>query len=333
MILVTGGCGYIGSHTCVELLGAGHDIVILDNLSNSRAEVIDAITRISCKTPTLVQGDIRDAALLDRLFAQYNFSAVLHFAGLKSPAESMLEPARYYENNVQGSLTLFEAMERHAIYQVVFSSTAAVYGDQPVLPVREDSPLNPPHPYGRSKLMVEQILRDLATANPQWCGSILRYFNPVGAHDSGLIGESPQGIPNNLVPYIAQVASGQREYLSVFGNDYPTPDGTGIRDFIHVVDLARGHLQALQYLQSNPGVHVHNLGTGRGYSVLEMLAAFERAVGKPIAHRIVARRSGDIAISYADVAKAQRELGWTASHDLDAMCRDAWHWSNNMPPP
>jgi len=330
MILVTGGCGYIGSHTCVELLSAGYEVTIMDNLCNSKAEVVGNIARITGKTPTFVEGDIRDAQLLDQLFARNTFRAVMHFAGLKSPGESMSQPARYYENNVQGSLALFQAMERHSVLQLVFSSTAAVYGNASALPIREDSPPQPPNPYGRSKHMVEQMLGDMVSANLAWHVSILRYFNPVGAHKSGLIGERPAGVPNNLMPYIAQVAAGERECLAIFGNDYPTPDGTGVRDYIHVVDLAAGHIKALEHLLKNAGVHIYNLGTGRGYSVMEMLRAFEQASGRNIPFSIQPRRAGDVAASYADPQKAERALGWKAIHGINEMCIDTWRWQQNI---
>lgn len=328
MILVTGGSGYIGSHACVELLSAGHEIVILDNLCNSHPEVIHNIGRIVGRTPVFVEGDIRDAQTLDKLFARYRFDAVMHFAGLKSVGESVANPLQYYENNVHGSMVLFRAMAAHGIKRLVFSSSATVYGDPASLPIGEDFPLQATNPYGRTKLMIEEMLRDIAVADPGWSIAILRYFNPVGAHGSGLIGEAPNGIPNNLMPYIAQVAAGQREFLSVFGDDYPTPDGTGIRDYIHVADLAAGHLKALEKLMDNTGVFVCNLGTGRGYSVLEMIHAFEKASGKPIPYRIMPRRAGDVALSFADPQKAERELGWKAIRSIEEMCVDSWRWQS-----
>lgn len=326
MILVTGGTGYIGSHTVVELLTAGHEVVILDNLCNSRREVVHGIGSIVGKTPALVEGDIRDAAVLEQLFARHRFDAVMHFAGLKSVGESVANPLQYYENNVYGSMVLFRAMAAHGIKRVVFSSSATVYGDPASLPIREDFPLQATNPYGRSKLMIEEMLQDIAVADPEWNIAILRYFNPVGAHRSGLIGESPNGVPNNLMPYIAQVASGQREYLSVFGNDYPTADGTGIRDYIHVMDLAAGHLKALEQLMHETGIHIYNLGTGHGFSVLEMVEAFEKASGRTVPYKFLPRRAGDAAKSYADPRKAELELGWKATRSIDEMCTDSWRW-------
>lgn len=326
MILVTGGTGYIGSHTCVELISSGEDIVILDNLCNSRREVIDNIERITGKRPVLITEDIRNEDAIDQVFTNYPIQAVIHFAGLKSVGESVANPLQYYENNVYGSMVLFRAMAAHGIKRLVFSSSATVYGDPSSLPIREDFPLQATNPYGRSKLMIEEMLQDIALADPGWNIAILRYFNPVGAHGSGLIGEAPNGIPNNLMPYIAQVAAGQREFLSVFGNDYATPDGTGIRDYIHVVDLATGHLQALEKLMCDSGIHIYNLGTGHGFSVLEMVDAFEKASGKPIPYRIMPRRAGDVAQSYADPQKAERELGWKATRSIEEMCADSWRW-------
>ncbi|MDR2874388.1 MAG: UDP-glucose 4-epimerase GalE [Methylobacillus sp.] len=329
MILVTGGTGYIGSHTVAELLGAGREVVILDNLCNSRADVVERITAITGEQPQFAQGDIRDAALLDHLFARHKFEAVIHFAGLKAVGESVEKPLEYYDNNVHGSMTLFGAMQRHAVKRLVFSSSATVYGDPATLPLREDAPLHATNPYGRTKLMIEQMLEDIARADPAWRIATLRYFNPIGAHASGRIGEAPNGTPNNLLPYIAQVAAGKLKQLSIFGDDYPTPDGTGIRDYIHVVDLALGHLKALNHLAAHSGLHVYNLGTGQGYSVLEILRAFERASGKTIPFQIVPRRPGDIASCYADASKAARELGWQAQCGLGEMCGDAWRWQCN----
>lgn len=326
MILVTGGTGYIGSHTCVELISSGEDIVILDNLCNSRREVIDNIERITGKRPVLITEDIRNEDAIDQVFTNYPIQAVIHFAGLKSVGESVANPLQYYENNVYGSMVLFRAMAAHGIKQLVFSSSATVYGDPSSLPIREDFPLQATNPYGRSKLMIEEMLQDIAVADPGWNIAILRYFNPIGAHNSGLIGEAPNGVPNNLMPYIAQVAAGQREFLSVFGNDYATPDGTGIRDYIHVVDLAAGHLKALEKLMGNSGIHIYNLGTGHGCSVLEMVDAFEKASGKPVPYRVMPRRVGDVAQSYADPQKAERELGWKAIRSIAEMCADSWRW-------
>jgi UDP-glucose 4-epimerase len=326
MILVTGGTGYIGSHTVVELLAAGHEVAILDNLSNSRHEVVDRIEKIAGRRPVFVEGDIRDADLLDTLFARHTFSAVIHFAGLKAVGESVSKPLEYYENNVHGSMALFSAMQRHGVKRLVFSSSATVYGDPDSLPIREDAPLRATNPYGRTKLMIEEILRDIVQANPEWQVAILRYFNPIGAHRSGLIGEAPNGIPNNLLPYVAQVATGKLARLSVFGGDYPTADGTGVRDYIHVVDLALGHLKALDYLNTHAGLHAYNLGTGKGYSVLEIVQAFEQASGRKVPYEVTARRPGDIASCYADPEKASTELGWKAERGLGEMCADAWRW-------
>lgn len=331
MILVTGGAGYIGSHTVVELLAAGHELLILDNFSNSSPKVLERIAQISGKTPPVKDGDIRDAVLLQKLFATYPIASVIHFAGLKAVGESVEQPMRYYDNNVVGSLRLFEAMAKAGVHRLVFSSSATVYGDPHRVPIDESFPLQVTNPYGRSKLMIEDMLRDIGQADPKWRVALLRYFNPVGAHASGLIGEDPRGIPNNLMPYVAQVAVGRREALSVFGGDYPTPDGTGVRDYIHVVDLARGHLAALDALDRQPGVVATNLGTGRGYSVLEVVAAFEKASGKKVAYRIVDRRPGDVAACYADPARAKEMLGWLAERDIDTMCADAWRWQSANP--
>jgi UDP-glucose 4-epimerase len=325
-ILVTGGAGYIGSHTCVELLHAGYEVVVLDNLCNSRASVIERIGRIAGRQPVFVQGDIRDRAVLDEIFGRHAIHAVIHFAGLKAVGESVAQPLRYYDTNVHGSNVLFDAMARHGVKNIVFSSSATVYGDPASVPITEDFPLSATNPYGRSKLMVEQILGDLHVSDPDWRIALLRYFNPVGAHESGLIGEDPSGIPNNLLPFIAQVADGRRAFLTVYGSDYPTPDGTGVRDYIHVVDLALGHLKTLRKLEEGPGVHVYNLGTGRGNSVLEMLAAFEQACGRKLPHQLADRRPGDIAMCYAATARAERELGWTAQRGVEAMCADTWRW-------
>jgi UDP-glucose 4-epimerase len=325
-ILVTGGTGYIGSHTCVELLAAGHEVVVVDNLSNSRRAVNEQVARIAGRAPAFVEADIRDRAALQALFASHAFDAVIHFAGLKAVGESVGQPLRYYDNNVTGSLVLFETMQQAGVKTLVFSSSATVYGDPATVPIVEDFPLSATNPYGRSKLMIEDMLRDLAQADPEWRIALLRYFNPVGAHESGLIGEEPNGIPNNLVPYIAQVAEGRREALNVYGGDYPTPDGTGMRDYIHVVDLAIGHVKTLGKLATSPGLVTYNLGTGRGNSVLEMVRAFEQACGKPIPYKIVARRPGDIATCYADPARAKAELGWSAERDVAQMCADSWRY-------
>jgi UDP-glucose 4-epimerase len=331
MSLLTGGTGYIGSHACVALLDAGHDVVILDNLCNSSRLAVDRITQICHRAPAFVEGDIRDSALLDRLFGEYPVSAVMHFAGLKAVGESVEKPLEYYDNNVRGTLDLLAAMRRAAVRTIVFSSSATVYGDPASVPIREDFPRSATNPYGRSKLMIEDILADLHRAEPGWHVGRLRYFNPVGAHASGLIGEDPQGIPNNLMPFVAQVAVGRRERLSVFGNDYPTPDGTGVRDYIHVVDLAEGHVAALDWLEREGGMLTVNLGTGHGYSVLDMVHAFEKASGRPVRYQIVARRPGDIAACWADPSLARELLGWEATRGIDAMCADTWRWQTMNP--
>jgi len=325
-ILVTGGAGYIGSHACVALIAAGHEVSIIDDLSNSRCDVIDRIEKIAGKRPLFFEGDVRDHSFVGHALASGPVDAVIHFAGLKAVGESVAQPLRYYDCNVGGALTLCEEMAAAGIKTLIFSSSATVYGDPASVPIREDFPCHATNPYGSSKLMIEEILADVAKSDPAWRIARLRYFNPVGAHESGLIGESPNGVPNNLMPYIAQVASGQRARLSVFGDDYPTLDGTGVRDYIHVVDLADGHLAALDYLQTHPGLLTVNLGTGRGYSVLEMVRAFETASGRPIPYDIVGRRPGDIATCYADPSLAKQLLGWQAQRGIDEMCRDAWHW-------
>jgi UDP-glucose 4-epimerase len=330
-ILVTGGAGYIGSHTCLELLNAGYAVTVVDNLANSSAASLERVMQLTGKTLAFHRVDLLDRAALDAVFAQAPVDAVIHFAGLKAVGESVAMPLRYYHNNITGTLALCEVMAARGVNALVFSSSATVYGEASRVPITEEFPLQPTNPYGRTKLMIEEILRDLHTADPAWNIAILRYFNPVGAHPSGLIGEDPNGIPNNLVPYIAQVAVGKLPELRIFGGDYPTTDGTGVRDYIHVVDLALGHLKALEKLATRPGVVTHNLGTGQGYSVLEMHAAFERACGKPIPYRIVARRPGDSAISYADPARANRELNWTAMRNIDEMCADVWRWQSANP--
>lgn len=330
MILVTGGAGYIGSHTCLELLNAGYDLVVLDNLSNSCAESLHRVQALTGKTLQFVEGDIRDAAILDTVF-RYPIKSVIHFAGLKAVGESVLKPLEYYENNVQGTLTLLQVMRRHQVKTIVFSSSATVYGNPQRMPVREDFPLSATNPYGHSKLIIEEMLRDLAVAEPEWRIALLRYFNPVGAHESGQIGENPSGIPNNLMPYITQVARGKLSRLKVFGNDYPTPDGTGVRDYIHVVDLAIGHLKALGAMQNLQGLLTVNLGTGQGYSVLEMIKTFEAVSGKTIPYDIVDRRPGDVASCYADPSLAEQLLGWKAQHTLEEMCSSSWKWQSNNP--
>ena len=329
-ILVTGGAGYIGSHTVVALLGAGHEVTVVDNFCNSAPAVPERIARIAGRMPVFVKADVRDRAALQSLFEARHYDAVIHFAGLKAVGESVAEPLRYYDNNVGGSLTLFETMAQYGLRTVVFSSSATVYGDPASVPIREDFPVAPTNPYGRSKLMVEEILREAVAADPRWRVALLRYFNPVGAHASGLIGEDPNGVPNNLMPFISQVAVGRREALSVWGDDYPTPDGTGVRDYIHVVDLARGHLAALGHMPDS-GVLTANLGTGRGYSVLEMVRAFEQASGRKVAYRIAARRPGDVASCYADPSLAAERLGWRAQLDLSRMCADTWRWQSQNP--
>lgn len=332
MILVTGGAGYIGSHTCLELLQGGYSVLVLDNFCNSKEASLRRVEKLTGCAVTVVHGDVRDKALLRKLFSEYSIDAAIHFAGLKAVGESVRQPQLYYDNNVVGSLALAEVMGEFGVRTLVFSSSATVYGDPASVPIREDFPVGPTtNPYGSSKLMVEQIYRDLAAADPTWRIALLRYFNPVGAHESGMIGEAPNGIPNNLMPLIAQVAIGRREQLMVLGNDYPTPDGTGVRDYIHVVDLALGHLAALRTLPEMNGVLTVNLGTGRGYSVLEMVKAFELASGRKVSYRIVDRRPGDVSACYADTAFALDLLGWRAERGIDAMCRDTWRWQMMNP--
>lgn len=332
-ILVTGGAGYIGSHTCVELLAAGHNLVVIDNFSNSKPAVLGRVEQISGRQVPFMEVDIRDRGALRDVFRQHAIDAVIHFAGLKAVGESVSQPLRYYDNNISGSIALFEVMAESGVKTLVFSSSATVYGDPHSLPIREDFPLSATNPYGRSKLMLEDILRDLSRSDESWKIALLRYFNPVGAHESGIIGEDPNGIPNNLMPFITQVAVGKLPQLSVFGDDYQTPDGTGVRDYIHVVDLARGHLAALEALSGTSGVMAVNLGTGQGYSVLDVVRAFEKASDRPVPYRIVPRRPGDVAQCYADPTLAKELLGWQAQRGLDEMCRDSWRWqqwaSNN----
>jgi UDP-glucose 4-epimerase len=331
LILLTGGAGYIGSHTAIVLQQAGFDVIALDNLCNSSAESLRRVSQITGKPVPLIEADIRDEAALRRVFAQYPISAVVHFAGLKAVGESTQLPLKYYDYNVAGTVTLCRVMADAGVKQLVFSSSATVYGAAAEVPITESSPRSATNPYGQSKLMIEYILQDLAAADPEWRISLLRYFNPVGAHPSGLIGEDPNGIPNNLMPFISQVAVGKRAQLSVFGSDYPTVDGTGVRDYIHVMDLARGHLQALKYLQQHAGIEAVNLGTGQGYSVLQMVEAFARENNIQIPYQLVARRPGDVAVCYAEPAKAANLLGWKAEHSLVDMVRDAWRWQQQNP--
>ena len=328
MILVTGGTGYIGSHTVIELMQAGLEVLIVDNFCNSKGSVLERIERIVGRRPGFVEADVRDRDAMRALFANNHLDAVIHFAGLKAVGESVTQPIRYYDNNINGSLVLFETMAEAGVKTLVFSSSATVYGDPHAVPIREDFPLSATNPYGRSKLIIEDILGDIAYADASWRIALLRYFNPVGAHESGLIGEDPNGIPNNLMPYISKVAVGALAELSVFGGDYPTHDGTGVRDYIHVVDLARGHLAALKALSVSVGVLTVNLGTGQGYSVLDVVRAFEAASGKKVPYRIVGRRPGDIAACYADPSLAKSLLGWQAKYGIDDMCRDAWRWQS-----
>jgi UDP-glucose 4-epimerase len=330
-VLVTGGAGYIGSHTCVELLNAGHDVSIVDNLCNSRRESVRAIESISGRSVAFHDVDLRDPAALDRVFARQRVDAVIHFAGLKAVGESTAKPLEYYDNNVYGTLCLLESMRRSEVEVMVFSSSATVYGEPQHVPIAENHPLAPVSPYGKTKFMVEEILRDLYRAQPSWRMALLRYFNPVGAHPSGDIGEDPSDVPNNLMPLISQVAVGRRSTIAVYGDDYPTPDGTGVRDYVHVVDLARGHLRALEALAVAPAILTCNLGTGRGYSVLDVIRTFEDVNGVKIAWHKTARRPGDVATCYADAGEARDRLGWTAEHDLAAMCRDAWRWQQRHP--
>lgn len=330
-ILVTGGAGYIGSHTVVELLNAGHQVIIVDNLCNSSIAVLERIHKLAKPNFRFVQADVRDGAALDRLFAEQPIDGVIHFAGLKAVGESVSQPLRYFDNNVGSTLALLQAMDRAGVRRIVFSSSATVYGDPQQVPITEDSRLQVTNPYGRTKLMCEDILRDLQVSDPRWQVAVLRYFNPVGAHISGLIGEHPNGIPNNLMPFITQVAVGQREFLSIFGRDYPTPDGTGVRDYIHVVDLAQGHLAALHYLQTQQTSITVNLGTGQGVSVQELADTFARVTGVPVPYRFVDRRPGDVAACYANTTRAREALGWQAQLGVERMCQDAWRWQSQNP--
>lgn len=330
-ILVTGGTGYIGSHTVLELLAEGHDVVVVDNFSNSSPRVLHALRSLAGRGLTFAEGDLRDPDCLGALFQAHAFDAVIHFAGVKAVGESVAFPVKYYDNNVNGTVRLVEAMQAHGVRTLVFSSSCTVYGSPDRAPIDESFPTAPSNPYGRSKLTVEHLLRDVAASEPGWSVSLLRYFNPIGAHASGRLGEDPRGIPNNLLPFVAQVAVGRHERVRVFGDDYPTRDGTGVRDYIHVEDLARGHLAALEYLAPHPGVHAHNLGTGRGCTVLEVIEAFEAVCGKRIPYEIQARRPGDAAVVYADPTRAHADFGWSARYDLERMCEDTWRWQSSHP--
>jgi UDP-glucose 4-epimerase len=330
-ILVTGGAGYIGSITCVQLIAAGFRPVILDSLVNAKAAVLDRIEQVSGHRPDFIEADVRDRVRMLHALREHAIDAVIHFAGLKAVGESVAQPLRYYDNNVQGSLVLIDAMREAGVKTLVFSSSATVYAETQHMPLREDAPLGASNPYGRSKLMVEQILADVVASDPSWSMTALRYFNPVGAHPSGLLGEDPQGVPNNLMPFIAQVAVGRRPALRIFGSDYLTTDGTGVRDYIHVLDLANGHLAALRHAHGRAGHHVFNLGSGQGHSVLEMLAAFGRACGTPLPHEFAPRRPGDLAAYWADPNRAERVLGWRVQRTLDDMCADTWRWQSRNP--
>ena len=330
--LITGGAGYIGSHTLLELLQSGHEAVVLDNLCNSSMQSVQRVQEITGREAFFIQGDVCDRATLDRIFSEHEIDAVLHFAGLKAVGESVQQPLTYYQNNVSGSITLCQAMAAAGIYRLVFSSSATVYGDPTQIPVVETCPTGTPtNPYGNSKLMVEKMMQDLVASDPRWSVALLRYFNPVGAHQSGQLGEDPNGVPENLLPYIARVAVGKLQQLSIYGNDYPTPDGTGVRDYIHVVDLAKGHLAALNYISQHTGANVWNLGTGVGYSVMDMIQAFEKASGRAIPYTLSGRRQGDIAECWSDPSKALAELGWKAELGLQDMMEDTWRWQSNNP--
>ena len=331
-ILVTGGAGYIGSHTCVELLNARYEVVVLDNLYNSCEEALERVEQITGKKVKFYEADLLDQVAVQEVFDNEKIESVIHFAGLKAVGESVHKPLEYYHNNITGTLILCDEMRKHNVKNIVFSSSATVYGDPAFIPITEECPKGDiTNPYGRTKGMLEQILTDLHTADPEWNVMLLRYFNPIGAHESGKIGEDPKGIPNNLVPYIAQVAVGKLECLGVFGDDYDTPDGTGVRDYIHVVDLAKGHVKAIEKLKENPGVEIYNLGTGIGYSVLDIIHNFEKACGRKLPYEVTARRPGDIAECYADCSKAKKELGWEAQYTLKDMCEDSWRWQKNNP--
>ncbi|MDD3795661.1 MAG: UDP-glucose 4-epimerase GalE [Lachnospiraceae bacterium] len=331
-ILVTGGAGYIGSHTCVELLNAGYEVVIADNLYNASEKSVERIKEITGKEPVFYQADVRDAGAMNQIFEKEKIDAVIHFAGLKAVGESVAKPIEYYENNIAGTLVLCDVMRKHGVKNIIFSSSATVYGDPAFVPITEECPKGIcTNPYGWTKWMLEQVLTDIQKADPEWNVILLRYFNPIGAHKSGLMGEDPKGIPNNLLPYVAQVAIGKLECLGVFGNDYDTPDGTGVRDYIHVVDLAKGHVKAIKKLEDKEGVSTYNLGTGKGYSVLQVVAAFEKASGHTVKYQIKPRRAGDIATCYCDPSKAKKELGWEAEYGIEEMCADSWNWQQKNP--
>lgn len=330
-VLVTGGAGYIGSHTCVELLNAGKEVVVIDNLCNSCEEALERVKKITRKEVTFYQADLLDRKAVEEVFEKENIESVIHFAGLKAVGESVQKPLEYYYNNITGTLILCDVMREHGVKKIVFSSSATVYGNPKTVPIKEDFPLSVTNPYGRTKLMLEEIFRDFYVADPEWNIILLRYFNPIGAHKSGLIGEDPKGIPNNLTPYITQVAVGKLKEVGVFGDDYDTPDGTGVRDYIHVVDLAIGHVKALKKLEEEPKVRTYNLGTGQGYSVLEMIKAFSKVCEKDIPYVIKPRRAGDIATCYADSSLAEKELGWRAERELEEMCEDGWRWQSQNP--
>lgn len=330
-ILVTGGAGYIGSHTCIELLERGYEIAVLDNLSNSCEKSLEVVKDITGKDFPFYKVDMLDYDAMEKVFAENKFDSVIHFAGLKAVGESTQIPLRYYHNNITGTLNLLMLMEKYDVNNIVFSSSATVYGMPKTVPIREDFPLSTTNPYGSTKLMIENILTDAQKANPKLSVALLRYFNPIGAHKSGRMGEDPKGIPNNLLPYVAQVAVGKLECLGVFGNDYPTPDGTGVRDYIHVVDLAAGHAATVAHCTDKPGVYIYNLGTGNGYSVLQIVEAFSKVCGKPVPYKICPRRPGDIAECYADPSKAKAELGWEAKRGIEEMCEDSWRWQKNNP--
>ena len=331
-ILVTGGAGYIGSHTCVELLNAGYDVVVVDNLYNASAKALDRVREITGKNLTFYEADILDAPKMDEIFKKEQVDCVIHFAGLKAVGESVVKPLEYYKNNINGTLVLCETMRKNGCKNIIFSSSATVYGNPAFIPITEECPKGTPtNPYGWTKWMIEQILTDLHTADPEWNVILLRYFNPIGAHKSGLMGEDPKGIPNNLLPYVAQVAIGKLKCLGVFGDDYDTPDGTGVRDYIHVVDLAAGHVKAINKIKENPGVKIYNLGTGKGYSVLDVVKAFSKACGHDVPYEIKPRRAGDISTCYSDASLAKKELGWEAKYDIDEMCEDSWRWQTMNP--